>query len=88
MQWVLKRLFVVTQGEHYLVSSSIATVMEVLLHSKPLSVRNVKSLLLMEFSLSYFIKYSLYVIFFHDKYVAKELQGNAVCSTEYLAQVC
>jgi len=57
MQWVLKRLFVVTQGEHYLVSSSIATVMEVLLHSKPLSVRNVKSLLLMEFSLSYFIKY-------------------------------
>ena len=69
-------------------SSGIAAVMEVLLHSMPLSVRNVESMLLLEFSLPYFIEYSLYVIFFHDKYFGKELQGNAFCSTEYLAQVC
>lgn len=79
---MLKRLFVVIQGEHFLVSSNIATVMEVLLHSKILSVRNVESILL--FSLPYIIKYSLYVIFFHDKYFAKELQGNAVCLTNTL----
>jgi len=86
MQWVLKRLFVVTRGEHFLVSSSIAAVMEVLLHNK--SVRNVESLLLLEFSLPYFIEYSSYVIFSHDKYFAKELQGNAFCLTGFLAQVC
>jgi len=53
------------------VSSSIAAVMEVLLLSRPLSARNVESILLLEFSLPYFIEYSLYVTFFHDKYFAK-----------------
>jgi hypothetical protein len=62
--------------------------MEVLLHSKPLSVRIVESILLLEFSLPNFIEYSLNVIFSHDKYFAEELQGNAFCSTAYLAQVC
>lgn len=55
---------------------------------RPLSARNVEYILLLEFSLPYFIEYSLYVIFFHGKYFAKELRCNAFCSTEYLAQVC
>jgi len=38
--------------------------MEELLNSKPLSVRNVESILLLEFSLPYVIEYSLYAIFF------------------------
>jgi len=44
MQWVLTRLFVVTQGEHFLVSCSIAAVVELLLHRRPLPVRNVESI--------------------------------------------
>lgn len=69
-------------------SSTIAAVVEVILRSRPLSARNVESILLLEFSLLCFMEYSLYVIFFHDQYFAKELQGNAFCSAEYLAHVC
>jgi hypothetical protein len=53
---MLKRLFVVIQGEHFLVSFSVAAVAEVLLHGKPVSARNKESILLLEVSLPYFVE--------------------------------
>jgi hypothetical protein len=49
--------------------------MEVLLHSKPLSARNVESILLLEFSLPFVIEDSLYVIFSMTNTLQKNCNG-------------
>jgi len=73
MQWVLKRLFVVTQGEHFIVLSSIAAVVEVFLHSRPLSAGNVKSILLF-WNSAYLILWNIFVCNFFS--MTNTLQKN------------